>query len=213
MDTFLSIFPRYPPDIRVGVPFQAIPFFVSSCLVSSFLDLVERKQWSQIVQPRVTNTAKRRQRQCANSRQCHICDLYEEFIFCSLGAAAGSQTDLAKKCRAAQVNRAADHYDEFYLWQTIKLAGNGSRLLAPRLRQGLDHRVITILFLPEDDVKRALNQLSLMLQQPLTANDNPPVIATMKAIDRNVEGILLAPQRLGRHYPAGQLLAEILPPA
>ncbi len=27
----------------------------------------------------------------------------------------------------------------------------------------------------------------------------------------NVEGILLAPQRLGRHYPAGQLLAEILP--
>ena len=107
------------------------------------------------------------------------------------------------------MNRAADHYDEFYLWQTIKLAGNGSRLLAPRLRQGLDHRVITILFLPEDDVKRALNQLSLMLQQPLTANDNPPVIATMKAIDRNVEGILLAPQRLGRHYPARQLLAEI----
>ena len=102
------------------------------------------------------------------------------------------------------MNRAADHYDEFYLWQTIKLAGNGSRLLAPRLRQGLDHRVITILFLPEDDVKRALNQLSLMLQQPLTANDNPPVIATMKAIDRNVEGILLAPQRLGRHYPAGR---------
>ena len=94
------------------------------------------------------------------------------------------------------MNHAADHYDEFYLWQTIKLAGNGSRLLAPRLRQGLDHRVITILFLPEDDVKRALNQLSLMLQQPLTANDNPPVIATMKAIDRNVEGILLAPQRL-----------------
>ncbi|STU93600.1 Uncharacterised protein [Klebsiella pneumoniae subsp. pneumoniae] len=80
------------------------------------------------------------------------------------------------------MNRAADHYDEFYLWQTIKLAGNGSRLLAPRLRQGLDHRVITILFLPEDDVKRALNQLSLMLQQPLTANDNPPVIATMKPL-------------------------------
>ncbi|EJK92029.1 hypothetical protein UUU_13700 [Klebsiella pneumoniae subsp. pneumoniae DSM 30104 = JCM 1662 = NBRC 14940] len=25
----------------------------------------KRKQWSQIVQPRVTNTAKRRQRQCA----------------------------------------------------------------------------------------------------------------------------------------------------
>lgn len=42
-----------------------------------------------------------------------------------------------QKCRAAQVNRAADHYDEFYLWQTIKLAGNGSRLLAPRLRQVL----------------------------------------------------------------------------
>lgn len=40
-----------------------------------------------------------------------------------------------KKNAARRVNRAAGHYDEFYLWQTIKLAGNGSRLTAPRLRE------------------------------------------------------------------------------
>ncbi|MFH4914610.1 hypothetical protein ABCG69_18865, partial [Klebsiella pneumoniae] len=63
MDTFLSIFPRYPPDIRVGVPVPGDLVFVSSCLVFPHsLIWWKRKQWSQIVQPRVTNTAKRRQR-------------------------------------------------------------------------------------------------------------------------------------------------------
>ena len=95
------------------------------------------------------------------------------------------------------MNRTAYQRDEFYLWQTVKLAGNGRRLLAPRLRQCLDHRVITILILLKHDVERALDQLSLMLQQPLTADDNPPVVASVKAIDRDVERILLATQRLG----------------
>jgi hypothetical protein len=78
-----------------------------------------------------------------------------------------------KKPRGFQTTAAASFY-EFYLWQAVKLAGNGRRFLAPGLSQGLHHRVIAILLLLKLNMERTLNQLPLMLQQPLTADDNPP---------------------------------------
>jgi hypothetical protein len=78
------------------------------------------------------------------------------------------------------------------------MAGDSIRWQLPWLPEtrpepGLHHRIIAILLLLKLNMERTLNQLSLMLQQPLTADDNPPVVATVKAIDRNVERILLAP--------------------
>ena len=64
-------------------------------------------------------------------RKIHASVIFVTYIrvhFCSLGAAAGNELTWQKKMPRGPVNRAADHYDEFYLWQTIKLAGNGSRL-------------------------------------------------------------------------------------
>ena len=57
MDTFLSIFPRYPPDIRVGVPVPGDLVFVSSCLVSLILLSGGKKTvTAQCVQAQITNT-------------------------------------------------------------------------------------------------------------------------------------------------------------
>ncbi len=65
MDTFLSIFPRYPPDIRVGVPVRAISFLSLHASFPSFFDLVEKKTVVANCAATGYEYRERRQRQCA----------------------------------------------------------------------------------------------------------------------------------------------------
>ncbi len=56
---------KYLPDTLSNAPFPDDRVSVSSCLVSLIFGLVERKQWLLFAQPRVINSAKRREDQCA----------------------------------------------------------------------------------------------------------------------------------------------------
>ncbi|HFG1074881.1 hypothetical protein [Klebsiella pneumoniae] len=77
MDTFLSIFPRYPPDIRVGVPVPGDLVFVSSCLVSLILDLVEKKT---VVANCAATGYEYREKKATSMRKIHASVIFVTYI-------------------------------------------------------------------------------------------------------------------------------------
>jgi hypothetical protein len=83
--------------------------------------------------------------------------------------------------------------DEFYLWQPGNLSGDAGRLLRPTLSQDFHHFIIAIFLLLQLKMERTLNQLSLMVQQPLTADHNRTVITAVEARYRDVQRILVVP--------------------
>lgn len=81
--------------------------------------------------------------------------------------------------------------------------------LRPTLSKDFHHFIIAIFLLLQFQMERTFNQLSLMIQQPLSADDNGTVIPTMEARYRDVQRILIATQWLGSDNPARKLAAQI----
>ncbi len=104
MDTFLSIFPRYPPDIRVGVPVPCDLVLSLHASFPSFFDLVEKKT---VVANCAATGYEYREKKATSMRKIHASVIFVTYIrvhFCSLGAAAGNELT-RQKCRAAREPR------------------------------------------------------------------------------------------------------------
>ncbi|VAU69519.1 Uncharacterised protein [Klebsiella pneumoniae] len=58
-------------------------------------------------------------------------------------------------------------------------------------------------------MERTLNQLTLVIQQPLPADNNSTIIAAMESRHVNIQSVLIASQRLRGNDPTGELAAQI----
>ena len=82
---------------------------------------------------------------------------------------------------------------------------NRSGFLTPDTGQYFNHLIVTILSLHPFQTERTFDQLSLVVQQPFTTDNDLAIIATVKLRYGNIERVLGASQRLGGNHPAGQL--------
>lgn len=55
-------------------------------------------------------------------------------------------------------------------------------------------------------MERTLNQLTLVIQQPLPADNNSTIIAAMESRHVNIQSVLIASQRLRGNDPTGSWL-------